>query len=168
MHRTNEKLENLLAKQRTKKDIRARTKKLNNSNSKPNDPRDPQFHRFTESDYRITGIRKLWRDWLAIHNIDPDSVDNHGWVHRDLTRCHIHYRSFVYHPTTHRMLVDREKYPPTPVTVTRTVRLESTPLEFPYAPIDKIIKDRAILEHAQADAQAQMLTDRLAEREQNQ
>jgi len=160
----NENMENLLAKQRAKNDIRARTKNLttppnlqpNSQPSHPNvntkNPRDPYFHRFNSTDINIVGIHKLWYDWLAVHTILPEEVNTAGWVYRDLQRCQVHYRAFVYDPITKKLMIDREKFPHHPVTTTRIIRLESPPLIFPYLPIDRIISDlRTITPHDTAN-----------------
>lgn len=114
-------------------------------------PRDPYYHKFITPDRRITSIFKLWRDWLAVHTIDPDEVDARGWVKRDLTRCQVIYRSFIIDPHTNRFMLDQQTYPLEAVVITKTIQLESAPMVFPYIAIDRILHDLATLEHADAE-----------------
>lgn len=117
-------------------------------------PRDPLFHQFQPTDYRITAIRKCWRDWLALHMIDPDEVHTLGWVHRSLKYYTVTYEAMVIdyqsknkhgaHTTRYKTIIVNNQS--TIATTVKSVQLESTPVIFPYQPIDRIIRERRTLE----------------------
>lgn len=113
-------------------------------------PRNRFIHAFTTTDFRISAVRKLWRDWLALHTIDPDEVLATGFVHRSEEMYTVSYESmeiekrypngnFIY--KTIIINGQRELY-----VKLRTVQLESSPLVYPYTAIDRIIHERSIIE----------------------
>lgn len=113
-------------------------------------PRNRFIHAFTTTDFRIDVVRKLWRDWLALHTIDPDEVLCHGFVHRSEEMYTVSYESmevdtrYANGSIKYKHIVingQKELY-----TKIRTVQLESTPLIFPYLAIDRILRERALIE----------------------
>jgi hypothetical protein len=113
-------------------------------------PRNRFIHAFTTTDFNITDIRKLWRDWLALHTINPDEVLARGFVHRSEEMYTITYESmeiekqFSDGSIRYKTIIingKRDLY----VTM-RTVQLESSPLIFPYLAIDRIIHERQMIE----------------------
>jgi hypothetical protein len=117
-------------------------------------PRNRFIHAFTTTDFDITAVRKLWRDWLALHTIDPDEVLVKGFVHRSEEMYTVSYESAEI---THRgpnhngiecityktVIINGQKEL---VTRPRCVQLESAPLIFPYLAIDRILHERQTIE----------------------